>query len=78
MQQQEVIDLMASSKNETEWNANCDKVKSACGGYPDFWYPAIIMSGVLTKCRANWGQAPKETTVTQTEYGTVISLGDPV
>jgi len=46
MNQQEVVDLMKSSKNEQEWNDNCDKVKKACGGYPDFWYPAVIMSGL--------------------------------
>lgn len=35
MNRQEVIDLMRSSKNSTEWNSNCDKVKSEYGGgYP--------------------------------------------
>lgn len=34
MNEQEVIALMKSSKSEAEWNANCDKVKKACGGLP--------------------------------------------
>ncbi len=46
MNQQEVIDLMSTSKNSQEWNDNCDKVKKACGGdYPSFWYSTMIMSG---------------------------------
>lgn len=47
MNEQEVVDLMKSSKSQQEWNQNCDKVKAACGGYPDFWYSAIVLSGLL-------------------------------
>jgi len=46
MNEEQVTKLMRSSKNESEWNANCDKVKAACGGYPSFWYTEIIMSGL--------------------------------
>ena len=28
-----------------ECDDNCDKVTEACGGYPDFWYREIILSG---------------------------------
>ena len=49
-----VVELMASSRNETEWNANCDLVKAANGGYPGFWYFAIILNGVLSQSRSNW------------------------
>ena len=49
MNRDEVIALMESSKSEDEWNGNCDKVKDACGGYPDFWYSAIIQSGLAQK-----------------------------
>ena len=49
MNQQQVVDLMKSSKSETEWNQNCDKVKAACGGYPDFWYREIVMSGLADR-----------------------------
>lgn len=55
MNEQQVVDLMKSSKSETEWNANCDKVMAACGGkYPDFWYMAIVMSGVSEEVKATW------------------------
>ena len=46
MEKQQVIDLMKSSKNSQEWNDNCDKVKKACNGYPDWWYVEIVISGI--------------------------------
>jgi hypothetical protein len=39
--------LMESSASESEWNANCDKVKRANGGYPGFWYRLIILGGSI-------------------------------
>ncbi len=53
--EQEVVALMKSSKSEAEWNANCNKVKKVCGGYPLFWYSAIILSGVATTTAASFG-----------------------
>ncbi len=50
-----VVALMCSSKNETEWNANCDAVKAANGGYPDFWYMEIIVSGLAQEVAISWG-----------------------
>jgi hypothetical protein len=55
MDEQEVVTLMASSLTAVEWNANCDKVKNACGGYPSFWFDAVIRSGVAAKTAANFG-----------------------
>ena len=40
---------MESSSSESEWNANCDKVKKANGGYPDFWHELIVLSGLVGK-----------------------------
>lgn len=51
---EQVVGLMSSSKSEEEWNANCDKVKAAFKGYPDWWYKEIMMSGVAAKTRANY------------------------
>lgn len=48
-----VVELMKSSTSKEEWNANCDKVKAANGGYPDFWYSAIVLSGVMAAVMAN-------------------------
>lgn len=49
MTKEEVISLMTSSKNHVEWADNCDKVKEACNGYPDFWYAEIIASGLCNE-----------------------------
>ena len=49
MSKQDAIELMKSSKTKDEWNANCDKVKAANGGYPDWWYPEIVASGLMDK-----------------------------
>lgn len=55
MTEDEVKALMESSKSEWEWNANCDKVKRAFGGYPEFWFPLIVMSGLSARVHASWG-----------------------
>jgi len=65
MNEKEVVDLMASSNTADEWNANCDKVKKACGGYPDFWYRAIIQSGVARETTAKFGETTDLTLVSQ-------------
>lgn len=44
-----VVTLMRSSKNEEEWDRNCDIVKEANGGYPPFWYTTIITSGLINE-----------------------------
>lgn len=50
MNEQQVVELMKSSRSESDWNANCNKVKAACGGcYPSFWYTAIIKSGIAAE-----------------------------
>lgn len=54
MDEQEVVNLMKTSRSEEEWNANCSKVKRACNGYPDFWYTAIVLSGLAALVRSEW------------------------
>lgn len=50
MTEQEVVDLMNSSKNDQEWNENADKVKAAFGGdYPSFWWEKVMLSGRRVK-----------------------------
>ncbi len=50
----DVVSLMESSKTEAEWNTNCDKVITANNGYPQFWYAAIVLSGVMSKTSAKF------------------------
>ncbi len=54
MDKDKVRALMESSKSEKEWNANCDKVKAACGGYPVFWWAEIIQSGLCARVQMAW------------------------
>jgi len=49
MTKDEVKTLMRSSRTEAEWNTNCDKVKAACGGYPEFWFAEIVQSGLMNE-----------------------------
>ncbi|MCK5600339.1 hypothetical protein KAR91_00560 [Candidatus Pacearchaeota archaeon] len=54
MNETEVVKLMKTSKSKEEWNINCDKVKAACDGYPDFWHGAVMMSGVYYEVKSLW------------------------
>ena len=54
MNQQEVIDLMASSRNEAECNNNASTVKAACKGYPPFWFKEIVTSGLMARTSSKW------------------------
>jgi hypothetical protein len=47
-------ELMASSTSEKEWNANADAVKAANGGYPDFWYKTVLLSGLANQTAAKF------------------------
>lgn len=58
MTQDDVVALMESSRSEDEWNQNCDRVKAACGGYPDYWYAAVVLSGVAARTQAKWTGGP--------------------
>lgn len=54
MNQDQVVALMSSSRNSEDWNANADEVKRKCGGYPSFWYSAIMMSGLAHRVQQSW------------------------
>jgi hypothetical protein len=54
MNQSEVVKLMKSSKTREEWDRNCDNVKKLCGGYPDFWYSVIMLSGLADEVQKTW------------------------
>lgn len=56
MSEQEGVALMETSKNSEEWNANCSAVRRACGGqYPEWWFRAIVQSGLSARVTARWG-----------------------
>jgi hypothetical protein len=57
MDESQVIALLKTSTSAKEWNDNCAKIKKACGGYPTFWYPAIIASGLADQIMAEFGES---------------------
>ena len=56
MTEKEVVDLMESSKSEKEWDANADKIREVYMGYPDFWFRAIVLSGLAHRNMMGWDQ----------------------
>lgn len=55
MDEEQVIALLKTSTSEAEWNENCAKVKKACGGYPSFWYPVVLASGLADEIMSSFG-----------------------
>ena len=42
---QGVKGLLVKARDEKHWGDLVDEVKRACGGYPDWWFKEIVMSG---------------------------------
>ena len=57
MTREQVIELMESSQSAAQWDANCDTIKTNLGGYPDYWYEAILASGLATRVLARFGES---------------------
>jgi hypothetical protein len=51
---------MKSASSEEDWNNKCDQVKSACGGYPDYWFAEIIASGLANEIKAGFFMLTKQ------------------
>jgi|GEM_PF-4989894 len=49
-----VVQFMTNSDSEDNWNDRCDVVKDRFGGYPSFWYPEIVLSGVMSRTSRKW------------------------
>lgn len=62
MDKDQVLTLMKSSKTSDEWNANCGKVKAACGGYPEYWFQEVVMTRLADKVL---GQGAGDITITR-------------
>lgn len=55
MSQDDIYNLMKSSTNQEEWDANVAKVKEGNNGeLPEFWQTAIVDSEELTQMVAGW------------------------
>ena len=49
--------LMNGTKTEDEWNAAASRVKAANGGYPEWWYTAIVLSGIARRAHMRFEQS---------------------
>ncbi len=56
MDETTVVELMKGSRSQREWDINCETVRGACKGFPDFWYKAIVTSDVEKDTRAKFGK----------------------
>jgi len=52
--EQQVREYMALATSEEDWKARMDSVKRQFVGYPDFWFSAIIESGLSSRVADSW------------------------
>jgi len=58
MTREETVAALRATKNETEWNAVCDRLKAAHNSnYPSWWFPAIMLSGLAADVELGWHKA---------------------
>jgi hypothetical protein len=48
------LDKLNSANTEDAWNAACDEIKAAHGGYPPDWYPRVVMGGIMDRAQARF------------------------
>lgn len=55
LKKEQLVAIMKGSKNESEWRANCRKIKKICGGFlPGIWLTAIVASNLFKEVRSSW------------------------
>jgi len=52
--QTNAVELLKASKSDKEWNAACDAIKEANGGYPSWWYMVVIAQRLPQEVAAKW------------------------
>ena len=60
MNETEVVALMESATSDDDWNRKVDEVRRRCGGYPEFWYSAVIASGLGNRTAARCPMNPPQ------------------
>ena len=62
MKRLQVIDIMSQATNLEDWNKRSEAIfRDHNGNRPDYWYQAIIVSGLFERKRNEWEQDEKET-----------------
>ena len=45
---------MEGATSQSDWNNRCDRVKKFHEGYPDFWFPTVMLSGLANNVTKRW------------------------
>jgi len=49
-----VAAYMSQATSGKDWDNRCTAVKKANGGYPEFWYATIQLTGLHAETRHKW------------------------
>jgi hypothetical protein len=55
MMTNEELKLLESTKSLAEWDAACDTIQKAHGGYPSDWYEKVLRSGLANRVLTSFG-----------------------
>lgn len=61
-----LVRYMEQTTSLQDWDDRCDALKAALGGYPDYWYPTMIMSGEMDRILGKFGGSSEITVHTVT------------
>lgn len=57
--ERQAVELLKSSQSAREWDASVDKIRRANGGYPRWWYKAVILPGIEGRQISKWSEESK-------------------
>lgn len=53
--QEDAVALLKSATSDEDWNDKVDQIQAANGGYPSWWYIAVIAPGLPQQVSSTWG-----------------------
>lgn len=53
-QEKDCVEYMSQSVSQSDWWDRYQNVKLANGGYPSFWFQAVIKSGMYARLKETW------------------------
>jgi len=55
MSKEQALSILEATKSEQEWNNAIDhQIKPAFGGYPEWWFFEVVMSGFAHRVSSQW------------------------
>lgn len=55
----QAVELLKSSQSARDWDTNVDGIRQANGGYPRWWYKAVILPGIEGQQISKWSEESK-------------------